>query len=179
MAVKYIDGKNVTNKRVLLRVDFNVSLRKDSLTIADDERIRQSLPTIKMLLKGKNRLVIISHLGRPKGIDMRFSLRNVAKRLETYLDGYKVKLVEDYLEDQDQQKLVTQKENEIYLLENIRFYGEEKKNESAFTKKLVKLGEVFVNDAFGVCHRTDSSVVGIPRYLPAFGGLLLKKEVEL
>src|SRR3989344_9304560 len=110
MAVKYIDGKNVTNKRVLLRVDFNVSLRKDSLTIADDERIRQSLPTIKMLLKGKNRLVIISHLGRPKGIDMRFSLRNVAKRLETYLDGYKVKLVEDYLEDQDQQKLVTQKE---------------------------------------------------------------------
>jgi len=156
-------------------VDFNVTLNPDS-TIADDFRIKQSLPTIKYLLTRKNKLILISHLDRPKGPDPKYSLKPVVKDLQNYLLEYKVTLTDNL--DPHNPVFKNQKENEIVFLENIRFWKEEKKNNPVFAKKLAKLGEVFVNDAFGVCHRENASVVGIPKYLPSFGGLLLKKEIE-
>lgn len=173
--MKYIDEVVITNKKVLLRVDFNVSLLP-SRKIADDARIRQSLPTIEFLLKKKNKLILVSHLDRPKKRDPKMSLRPVAKRLQEYLPETKVILVDDFLSLPN--VLANQAKNEILLLENIRFYEGEQKNDPAFAKRLASLAETYVNDAFGVCHREDASVVGVPHHLPSFGGLLLKKEVE-
>ncbi len=173
--VKFVDEAKINQKKVLLRVDFNVTLNPD-YTIADDFRIRQSLPTIKYLLGKKNRLILISHLDRPKGRDPKYSLKPVAKDLQNYLSDYKV-LLTDKLSPENP-ILKNQKEDEIVFLENIRFWKEEKENDPEFAQKLASLGEVFVNDAFGVCHRENASVVGIPKFLPSFGGLLLKKEIE-
>lgn len=173
--MKYIDQAHITNKTVLLRVDFNVSLLPNR-KIADDERIRQSLPTIELLLKNQNKLILISHLDRPKARDPKYSLAPVAKRLGEYLPKTKVILINDFLSDR--QIFQKQKAGEILMLENIRYYEGEQKNDPAFAKQLASLAQIFVNDAFGVCHRNDASVIGIPQYLPSFGGLLLKKEVE-
>lgn len=174
--ITYIDQANITGKRVLLRVDFNVTLTPE-VTIADDARIRQSLPTIQYLLRNHNKLILVSHLGRPKGVrDEKYSLKVVAQHLETLVPGYKVRLVDDFLTDSDGAK--TQKENEILMLENIRFYPEEKKGDTGFAKKLASLADVYVNDAFGVAHRSDASLVAVTEFLPSYGGLLLKAEVE-
>ncbi|MBI2034563.1 MAG: phosphoglycerate kinase [Candidatus Levybacteria bacterium] len=173
--MKYIDDVVIANKKVLLRVDFNVSLLSNR-KIADDQRIRQSLSTIKFLLQKKNRLILVSHFGQPKKRDTSLSLRPVAKRLQEYLPETKVILVSDFYSEPD--VLKNQTENEILLLENIRFYEGEKKNDPVFAKQLALLADIYVNDAFGVSHRTDASIVGIPRFLPSYGGLLLKKEVE-
>lgn len=177
--VVYIDEAEITNKRVLLRVDFNVSLSLDHLTIADDARIRQALPTIQHLLKGKNRLIIISHLDRPQGRDPKLSLKIVADHLHTLLPDYTISLIDDFLNETDKARIAEQKENEILMLENIRFYPQEKINDGQFAKSLASLADCYVNDAFGVSHRTDASIVGIPQYLQSYGGLLLKKEVEM
>ncbi len=175
--VTYIDQAEIKNKRVLLRVDFNVSLNQN-YTIADDARIKQSLPTIKHLLDNGNRLIIVSHLGRPKGREEQYSMKVVADQLQKYLPNNHITVIPDFLTDAD--GILTNPDNhEVYLLENIRFYNEEKQDEENFAKKLASLGEVYVNDAFGVCHRADASVVGVPNYLPSFGGLLLKKELEM
>ncbi len=174
--IRFIDDLPIRDKRVLLRVDFNVSLNPD-FTIADDARIRQALPTIEFLLKNHNRLRIISHLGRPTGRDAKYSLRRVERRLLSLLPGHSVHLVSDFKTHPP--ILVQQRETEILLLENIRFYPEEQAGQMAFAKQLAALGDVFVNDAFGVCHRKDASVVGIPRFLPSYGGLLLKKEIAM
>ncbi|MFA5136778.1 MAG: phosphoglycerate kinase [Patescibacteria group bacterium] len=170
--ITYIDEVEIVNKRVLLRVDFNVSLNPNA-SIADDARIRQSLPTIQHLLKNGNTLILISHLGRPKGIDKKYSLKPVAERLQTYIQGYRVELVEDI----DNPSF--DRDKTIYILENIRFFPKEKDFSTLFAKKLSSFAEVYVNDAFGVCHRSDTSVVGPPKFLPSYGGLLLKKEVEM
>lgn len=172
--MKYIDEADIQNKRVLLRVDFNVSLNGD-YTIADDTRIKQSLPTIERLLKNHNKLILVSHLGRPKGREKKLSLEKVAKRLTAYLPNYTVRLVDDFMTDSS--PLNEQGDTEILMLENIRFYEGEKKNDPEFAKQLASLADVYVNDAFGVCHREDASVVGIPQLLPSFGGLLLQKEI--
>ncbi|MBI4225674.1 phosphoglycerate kinase [Candidatus Roizmanbacteria bacterium] len=174
--ITYIDEAQFKNKRVLLRADFDVSLNPN-YTIADDARIRNNLPTIQYLLKNHNRLICVAKLDRPKGRDSKFSLKVVVKRLHQYLPVYKVKLVDDFL-SADKKLFANQTEKEILVLENIRFYPEEKKNDSRFSKKLAALSDVYVNDAFAMCHRTESSVVGVPRYLPAYGGLLLKREIE-
>ncbi len=173
--MKFISDNEPSSKRVLLRVDFNVSLNGD-YTIADDARIKQSLKTIELLLKNHNKLILVSHLGRPKGRDAQLSLSRVAKRLSEYLPTYKVTLVDDFMSDPS--LLERQTENEIMMLENIRFYEGEKSNDSEFAKHLASLADVYVDDAFGVCHREDASVVGVPKLLPAFCGLLLKKEIE-
>lgn len=173
--IKFINEIEPKEKRVLLRVDFNVTLNPDH-SIADDFRIRQSLPTIKLLLKNKNKLILISHLDRPKGKDPKYSLKPVVDDFQKYLPEHKILLTENL--NPNLPPFKTQKENEIIFLENIRFWPEEQKNDPSFAKKLAKLGNIFVNDAFGVCHRTNASVVGIPKYLPSFGGLLLKKEIE-
>lgn len=171
----FIDEVDISNKRVLLRVDFNVSLSNDGLSISDDARIKQSLPTIEFLLKNGNRLILVSHLDRPEKRDAKYSLKIVADRLQTYLPGHKITLVDDFLSSPS----LTQEANEILLLENIRFYPEEKANNEEFAKKLAALADCYVNDAFGVSHREDSSVVGVPKFLTSYGGLLLKKELEM
>lgn len=167
--ITYIDEVEIKNKTVLLRVDFNVSLNAD-YTISNSARIEQSLPTIKYLLKNKNRLVIISHLGRPKGVDNKYSLKVVADKLKEYLPEIDIFLAKD---------IESAKENkeEIVVLENIRFFPKEKDFSTIFAKQLSSLADVYVNDAFGVCHRADTSVIGPPKFLPAYGGLLLKKEL--
>lgn len=177
--ITYIDETDITNKTVLLRVDFNVSLT-DNLSIADDARIKQSLPTIQYLLQNNNKLILISHLDRPKKRDPKFSLIQVAKHLQTLINNSRtVTLIKDFTQDHDKERIRKQKPNEIILLENIRFYHEEKNNDPEFAKKLANLADIYVNDAFGVSHRADTSVVGIPPLLPSYGGLLLKKEIEM
>jgi phosphoglycerate kinase len=175
--VKFIDEVEIKDKTVLLRVDFNVTLNPD-FSIADDVRIRQSLPTINYLLKNGNRLIIISHLGRPNGRESKFSLKPVVEELKKLLKPLDVILVNDFLNPVDNLLLKNQKSDTVLVLENIRFYPEEKNNDENFAKKLSELTDVFVNDAFGVSHRNDASIVGVPKLIPAYGGLLLKKETE-
>ena len=174
--IKYIDQAKISHQRVLLRVDFNVSLSRDGLRIADDARIKQALPTINLLLKNHNRLILISHLGRPKKRDLKYSLRPVAQRLQRLLPAYKIRLISDFQNPIDQRMLAKQTDKELVLLENIRFYPGEKKACESFAKELSLLADVYVNDAFGVAHRATASVVCIPKYLPSYAGLLLKKR---
>jgi len=169
--IRYINEVEIENKRVLLRVDFNVSLNPD-FTIADDARIKQSLATINYLLKKNNRLIIVSHLGRPKKIDEKFSLIVVLKRLKQYLPRYPVAFAKTLAETKT-------KKEPVVVLENIRFFPQEKNYSTLFAQQLASLADVYVNDAFGVCHRSDTSIVGPPKFMPAYGGLLLKKEVEI
>jgi 3-phosphoglycerate kinase len=175
--ITYIDEAELINKKILLRVDYNVSLNDDKSKIADDARIAQSIPTIQYLLKNHNKLILVSHLDRPKTRDPKFSLKIVCDRLKYYLPAYKIRLIDDFLTI-DKKTLDSQKENEIYVLENIRFYLEEKNDDLQFSKKLASLADAYVNDAFAVSHRPAASVVGVPQYLPSYGGLLLRKEIE-
>lgn len=174
--MKYIDEVIIEHKTVLLRVDFNVSLNRNQ-TIADDVRIRQSLPTIEYLLKHHNKIIIIAHLGEPEKRDPESSLHHVAKRLNEYLPQNKVILVDDFLADDHHLK--EQKEDEVILLENIRFYPGEQANDPEFAKQVAARGEIFVNDAFGVSHRKAASLVGLPPLLPSYAGLLMKKEITM
>jgi len=176
--ITYIDQVEIKNKRVLMRVDYNVSFKKDgSGKINDDTRIKNSLPTLQMLLKNSNKLILMSHLGKPKGRDMSFSMKPVAERLQEYMPDYKVVLIDDFYTQKE--LFAKQTEKEIYVLENTRFYEGEKKNDPAFSKELASLADVFVSDAFGSVHRAHASVVGVAAYLPSYGGLLLKSEVEM
>lgn len=176
--ITFIDEASIVGKRVMLRVDFNVSLT-DGLTISDDARIRQALPTILTLLRDKNRLILVSHLDRPEKRDPKLSLKVVAAHLGTFLDGYKVVLVDDFETEEGNKIISKQREDEILLLENIRFYKGEKQNDPEFALRLSKLADIFVNDAFGVSHRTDASIVGVPGIIRSYGGLLLKHEIEM
>lgn len=174
--IRYIDEAGLAGKRVLLRTDFNVSLHPDH-TIADAERIERSLPTMRMLLEAKNRLIVVTHLGRPKGPDAALSLAPVAERLREAFPQHRVTLVKDFRTAED--VFTAQKEDEILLLENIRFHREEKANDPAFARALADLADVYVNDAFANSHRSDASMVGVPALLPSYGGLLLKKEITM
>lgn len=174
--MKYIDEVAIINKRVLLRVDFNLPLDARH-HIINDARIRQSLPTIEYLLKGHNRLLLLSHLGRPRGIEPQLSLEPIVKRLREYLPGVTIRFVKD-LKSLPKEFLRNPLSNDIFFLENIRFFKEEEENNQSFAKELASLAEVFVNDAFSVSHRKTASIVGIPQFLPSYGGLLMKKEVE-
>lgn len=173
--IAYIDEVDIKNKTVLIRVDYNVSFDKNG-QIASDARIKKSLPTLKLLLKGNNKLILMSHLGKPKGRDLTFSMKPVAERLQKYLPEYKVTLINDF--QTEKELLSTQTEKDVFILENTRFYDGEKKNDPEFSKQLAFLAEVFVSDAFGSVHRPHASVVGVAQFLPSYGGLLLKKEVE-
>ncbi len=174
--MKFVDDVIIKNKTILLRVDFNVSLNPNH-SIADDERIKQSLPTIEYLLKHHNKLILIAHLGEPTKRNTEDSLSPVAKRLHEYVPEHKVQLVDDFLKDKE--AFTNQTPNDIILLENIRFYEGETANDHTFAKQLAALGEIYVNDAFGVSHRKHASVVGLPQLLPSYGGLLLKKEITM
>lgn len=173
--IKYIDEVEITNKRVLVRADFDVTLNPN-YTIADDARITHNIPTLRYLLKHNNKLICVAKLGRPKMKDPAFSLKVVVEKLKEYLPEYTITLIDDFI-TADKSIFDNQKNNEIFVLENIRFYPEEKKNDLEFAKRLASLADVYVNDAFAMSHRVEASVVGVTSYLPSYGGLLLKKEV--
>lgn len=172
--VRDIDLKG---KLVLLRADYSVPLRADG-KVADDYRLQQSLPTLKYLLQQKCRIVIISHLGRPNNKrDKHLSLRPVAERLASLL-GQKVAFADDCIGPQAEKAAAQLKSGQVLLLENLRFHSEEEHNDPAFAKALARLGEVFVQDGFGVVHRAHASTEGITHYLPSVAGLLLEQEVN-
>lgn len=175
--IQFIDKKEFRNKRILLRVDFNVTLT-DKFKIADDQRIRQSLPTIKQLYKS-NKLILVAHLDRPERRDKKYSLSVVIRRLREYLPDVKVTLVDDFLDEKGKKQLSEQKNGEILFLENIRFYKGEESNDLEFSTQLSEIADIYINDAFGVAHRASASVVGVAKLLPSYGGLLLKKEIKV
>ncbi len=176
MSVKTINDADLKGKKVLSRVDFNVPL-KDGV-VGDDTRIRAALPTIEAILNAGASLVLMSHLGRPKGEKKpEFSLAPVAKRLAELLNK-EVKMAPDVIGPEVETMVSDLKAGEVLLLENVRWYKGEEKNDPDFVEKLSKFGEVFVNDAFGTAHRAHASTEGLARKMPAFAGLLIEKEVR-
>jgi phosphoglycerate kinase len=167
---------DVQGKKVLVRVDFNVPIKNG--VVGDDTRIKASLPTIKYLLDQGAAVLLMSHLGRPKGgPDPQFSLSPVAEHLGSLL-GKPVKFVDDCIGPAVEQAAETLNPGEVLVLENTRFYDEEKKNDLDFAKKLASLADIYVNDAFGSAHRAHASTAGVARYLPAAAGFLLEKEIK-
>lgn len=168
---------DLNGKRVLVRVDFNVPL--DGQTITDDTRIRAAVPTLKAILaQGPRSVALLSHLGRPKGgPDPKYTLAPVAPALEALL-GVPVAFATDCAGDVAEAAVAALPDGGVILLENTRFYPGEEKNDADLSAKLARLGDVFVNDAFGTAHRAHSSTVGVTAHLPAYAGLLLEKEIE-
>ncbi|MDP3789763.1 MAG: phosphoglycerate kinase [Candidatus Omnitrophota bacterium] len=177
MNKKSVKDIDVRNKRVIVRVDFNVPLDKQ-LNITDDSRIKGALPTIQYLLDNNARVVLMSHLGRPDGkVKEELRLTPVAKRLEELL-GRKVTKLSGCIGPDAEKAVAAMKPQDVILLENLRFYAEEEENDPAFAKKLASLADIFVNDAFGTCHRAHASTEGITKYLPSVSGFLVNKEIE-
>lgn len=173
---KTIKDIDVKEKRVLVRVDFNVPIQDGE--VEDDTRIKAALPTIEYLLDKNAALILTSHLGRPKGkIDTALSLLPVAEYLDQLLDT-KVTFVEDCLGDKPKKAVKDLEFGEVLLLENTRFHEGEKQNDPEMAKELAGLAELFVNDAFGTAHRSHASNVGVAQYLPAVAGFLLEKEIK-
>ncbi len=173
---KSVEDIDVKGKKVLVRCDFNVKMENGVIT--SDKRIVASLPTIKYLLDNGAKLILCSHLGRPKGeFKPEFSLAPVAARLGELL-GLEVKMAKDVIGESAQSLAADLKEGEVLLLENVRFHAEETKNDPEFSKALASLAEIYVNDAFGSAHRAHSSTTGVADYLPAVGGYLIRKELE-
>jgi phosphoglycerate kinase len=176
MDKKTVRDVDLKGKRVLMRADFNVPLEGDKIT--DDTRIRAALPTIKYVLDQGALLVLMSHLGRPKGKrDPSLSLKPVADRLSELLDQ-PVKMAPDAVGDEVEAMAADLKAGEVLLLENTRFHAGEKANDEAYVAQLAKLGEIFVNDAFGTAHRAHASTVGVAEKMPAVAGFLIEKEIE-
>jgi len=168
----------VAGRKVLVRVDFNVPLAEKTGEITDDSRIQAALPTIKYLVGRGAKVILISHLGRPKGqVVDGLRLTFVAQRLSQIL-GQQVGTIIDCIGPEAERAVADLNNGEILLLENVRFHPEEEKNDVSFVQSLAHLGDIFVNDAFGTAHRTHASIVGIADYLPAVAGLLLEKEIK-
>lgn len=173
---KTVEDINVSGKKVLVRCDFNVPLKNGEIT--SDKRIVASLPTIKYLIDHNAKVILCSHLGRPKGeFKPEFSLAPVAKRLSELL-GKEVKMAKDVVGESAQALAAELKDGDVMLLENVRFHAEETKNDPEFSKALASLAEIYVNDAFGSAHRAHSSTTGVADYLPAVCGYLIQKEIE-
>ncbi len=175
---KTIDDIDVKGKRVLLRAEFNVPLDKKTNEITDDRRIRAALPTIRTLVERGARLIVVSHLGRPKGFDKALSLAPVAVRLSELL-GRDVTIAEDVIGDDAMAKAAALKDGEILLLENVRFHKEETKNNPVFAKKLASMAEIYASDAFGAVHRSHASTAGVAAFLPAVAGYTINRELEM
>lgn len=169
----------VKSKRVLVRVDFNVPLN-DELEITDDKRIVAALPTIKYLLENGARVILCSHLGRPKGVgyEEKFSLAPVARRLKELLPDTNVMFASDVIGEDARKKASELKDGEVLLLENVRFHKEETANDDEFARKLADLAEIYVSDAFGTVHRAHASTAGVAKYLPSVCGFLIEKELS-
>ncbi len=164
--MKTIDSYNFSGKKALVRVDFNVPLDKNSLEVTDDTRIRAAIPTIQKILNDDGAVILMSHLGRPKeGPADKYSLRHVVKALSGLL-GTKVQFVNDCIGPGVEALCAALQPGEVLLLENLRFYKEEEKGEHAFAEKLAKLGDVYVNDAFGTAHRRHASTAVVAGFFP-------------
>ena len=175
---KSVEDLDVKGKRVLVRCDFNVPLKDGEIT--NDKRIVAALPTIKYLMEQGAKVILCSHLGRPKGeYKPEFSLAPVAKRLSEYL-GVNVPLAEDenVVGDNAKKMAADLQDGQVMLLENVRYRAEETKNEENFSKELASLADLFVNDAFGTAHRAHCSTTGVASYLPAACGYLIQKEIQ-
>ncbi len=178
MAKKTVRDVDVSGKRALVRVDFNVPLDKKG-EVADDTRIRAALPTIKYLMEHKARVILMSHLGRPKGaVDERYRMDPVARHLEKLL-GAPVRKADDCVGEEVQRAVQELAEGQVLLLENVRFHAGETKNEEGFARRLAELGDIFVNDAFGAAHRAHASTQGVAEFLPAVAGFLMEKEINM
>lgn len=172
-----IDELRLKGKRAFIRVDFNVPL-DDNLRITDDSRIRSTLTTINYAIDEGAKVILASHLGRPKGKpDPRFSLAPVAKRLQRLLDK-DVIFAPDCIGSQVENIVSKMKDGDVVLLENLRYHPEEEKNDEEFSRKLASIADYFINDAFGAAHRSHASTVGITKFLPSAAGFLMKKEIE-
>jgi phosphoglycerate kinase len=177
MNKKTIRDIDLKGKKVFVRCDFNVPMNEER-EITDNTRIVAALPTIKYLLEQKCKIILASHLGRPKGeVKPEYSLAPVAKELSRLLNK-EVIMAKDVIGPDATEKAKNLKEGEILLLENVRFHREETDNDPEFSKKLAEMAEIFVNDAFGTAHRTHSSTTGIASYLPAVSGFLIEKELK-
>lgn len=177
MNKKTVRDIDLKNKKVLVRCDFNVPMDENK-NITDNRRIVAALPTIKYLLEQNCKVVLCSHLGRPKGeFKPEYSLKPVAKELSRLL-GKEVIMAEDVIGEDAKTKAQNLKNGEILLLENVRFHREETDNDPEFAKKLAEFGEIFVNDAFGTAHRAHASTEGVTKYLPAVSGFLIEKELK-
>ncbi|WP_422446056.1 phosphoglycerate kinase [Thermoanaerobacterium sp. DL9XJH110] len=177
MNKKTLEDFNVEGKRVLVRVDFNVPMDEEG-RITDDTRIRAAIPTIKYLIDHNAKVILVSHLGRPKGkVNKKYSLAPVAKRLSQIL-GQDVAMAEDCIGEPAEKAVAAMKPKDVLLLENVRFYAEEEKNDREFAKKLAGLADIYINDAFGTAHRAHASTAGVAEFLPSGAGFLMKKEIE-
>ena len=172
---KSIENIAVAGKRVLVRCDFNVPLKDGVIT--DPKRIVEALPTIRYLAENNAKVILCSHMGRPKGeFKMEYSLAPVAAKLSALL-GAEVILAKDVVGDDAKAKAAALKDGQVMLLENVRFHKEEEKNDPAFAKALASMAEIYVNDAFGTAHRAHASTAGVADYLPAVCGYLIQKEI--
>ena len=172
---------NFANEKALIRVDFNVPLDKKTFAITDDTRMRAAVPTIKKILNDGGSVILMSHLGRPKeGPEEKYSLKHLVKHLSELL-GTEVQFANDCIGQEAIDKAAALKPGQVLLLENLRFYRQEEKGDEAFAEKLSKLGDVYVNDAFGTAHRAHASTAVIAKFFPAnkkMFGLLMESEVE-
>jgi len=173
-----IGNVELKNKKVLLRVDFNVPLDENQ-NITDDIRIKASLPSINKILNGGGKVILMSHLGRPKGEkDLKFSLKPAADRLEVLL-GKEVMFVDDCIGDSVNKIVDAMKRGDVLLLENVRFHKGETKNDEEFAKELASLGDVYINDAFGSAHRAHASTEGVTKFIDTCAaGYLMEKELD-
>ncbi|MDA2935985.1 phosphoglycerate kinase [Patescibacteria group bacterium AH-259-L05] len=182
--------KDFRNRRVLVRVDFNCPLEdvrprilkirgRTCLKVVDDCRIRFALPTIEYLVERGAKVILISHLGRPRGERVeKYSLKLIYRNLETRFPKIKVRFINDCLGKKVKQAVDSMKAGEVALLENLRFYAQEEENDPKFAKQLADLADIYINDAFSVSHRKHASVSAITKYLPSYAGYLLEKEVD-
>jgi phosphoglycerate kinase len=173
---------NFTNQKALIRVDFNVPLDKKTFEIKDDTRMKAAVPTIKKILNDGGSVILMSHLGRPKeGPEDKYSLKHLVKHLSELLDGKEILFADDCIGDDAKQKATSLKPGDVLLLQNLRFYKEEEKGDEAFAEKLSKLGDVYVNDAFGTAHRAHASTAIIAKFFPKekrMFGLLMESEIK-
>ncbi|MDD4493607.1 MAG: phosphoglycerate kinase [Eubacteriales bacterium] len=175
---KTVEDIDVKGKRVIARVDFNVP-QDEAGNITDDKRIVAAVPTIRYLIEHGAKLILVSHLGRPKeGFEEKWSMKPAAARLSEIL-GKEVIMAKDVVGEDAKTKAAALKDGQVMMLENVRFHKEETKNDPEFAKKLASMAEIFVNDAFGTAHRAHASTAGLADYLPSVCGYLIKKEIEV
>ncbi len=171
-----INEKNLKNKKILLRLDLNVPLERGKIT--DTTRIDKILPTLNFLIKENTKIIILSHVGRPKGkVVKELSLKPICEELQNKLRK-KIKFITENIKEIKNKNFFNDYDEDIFILENIRFYSEEEQNDNKFAEMLSNLGDIYVNDAFSCSHRAHASVYEIPKFLPSFSGLQLDLEVN-
>jgi phosphoglycerate kinase len=168
---------NLKGKRVLMRCDFNVPLDSNG-NVSDDFRIRKSIPMIDYLRNNGAKIVLISHLGQPEGKDLNYSLKPVARKLWELIQG-KITFFPETIGANVEKEINKMSDGDILILENLRFFKEEEKNDDRFAKELAKLGDIFIQNGFGVCHRAHASTSAITKYLPSYPGFLLEEEIRI